>query len=191
VRKVVLAMMTTLNGRLDDPGAWVTGVSDDHYREIDRGYATFDTILVGRVTADEMAADWPSARDDENAGETHRSMAEKMHAYKKYVFTTDPELDLTWHNAEPVVVSTDDDIRAFVTGLKAQPGGDIHLSGGARLATTLVRLGLVDEYRFFVYPVYSPGTSWFDELKSQQTLELISSTAFESGAVALYCKPAD
>ena len=133
MRKVVLAMMTTLNGRLDDPGAWVTGVSDDHYEEIDRGYAMFDTILVGRVTAAEMSADWPSARDDENASETHRSMAEKMHAYKKHVFTTDPELTLTWHNAEPVVVRTDDDIRAFVTDLKDQPGGDIHLSGGARL----------------------------------------------------------
>jgi len=191
VRKVVLAMMTTLNGRLDDPAAWMTGVSDDHYQEINRGYATFDTILVGRVTADEMAADWPSARDAEDAGDTHRSMAEKMHTYKKYVFTTDPELSLSWNNAEPVVVSTDDDIRAFVTDLQAQPGGDIHLSGGARLATTLVRLGLVDEYRFFVYPVYSPGTSWFDELVSQQTLELISSTAFESGAVAVYYKPAD
>ena len=34
MRKVVLAMMTTLNGRLDDPGAWVTGLSDDHYEEI-------------------------------------------------------------------------------------------------------------------------------------------------------------
>ena len=191
MRKVVLAMMTTLNGRLDDPAAWMTGVSDDHYQEINRGYATFDTILVGRVTADEMAADWPSARDAEDAGDTHRSMAEKMHTYKKYVFTTDPELSLSWNNAEPVVVSTDDDIRAFVTDLQAQPGGDIHLSGGARLATTLVRLGLVDEYRFFVYPVYSPGTSWFDELVSQQTLELISSTAFESGAVAVYYKPAD
>jgi dihydrofolate reductase len=191
VRKVVLAMMTTLNGRLDDPGAWVTGLSDDHYEEINRGYATFDTILVGRVTADEMFADWPSARDDENAGDTHRSMAEKMHSYKKYVFTTDPELTLDWHNAEPAVVTSDDDIQAFVNDLKAQPGGDIHLSGGARLATTLVRLGLVDEYRFFVFPVFSPGTSWFDGLESQQTLELISSTAFESGAFAVYCKPAD
>ena len=46
MRKVVLAMMTTLNGRLDGPDAWVTGVSEDHYQEIDRGYGTFDTILV-------------------------------------------------------------------------------------------------------------------------------------------------
>ncbi|HYH29613.1 MAG TPA: dihydrofolate reductase family protein [Pseudonocardia sp.] len=190
VRKVVLAMMTTLNGRLDDPDAWVTGLSEDHYQEIDRGYATFDTILVGRVTAKEMVEYWPGAREDEGAGESHRGMAEKMHSYKKYVFTTDPDLELEWHNAEPVVVSSDDEIRSFVEDLKARPGGDIHLSGGARLAQTFVRLGLVEEFRLFVFPVYSPGASWFDQLESQETLELISSTAFESGAVALYCRSA-
>jgi dihydrofolate reductase len=190
VRKVVLAMMTTLNGRLDDPGAWVTGVSDDHYKEINRGYATFDTILVGRVTADEMFEYWPGARDEVGASESQRSMAEKMHEYKKYVFTTDAELTLKWHNAEPVVLTTDDETTTFVAGLRSQPGGDIHVSGGATLAKTLARLGLIDEYRFFVYPVYSPGASWFDELTSEQTLELISSKAFESGVVAMYYKSA-
>jgi dihydrofolate reductase len=190
LRKVVLAMMTTLNGRLDRPDAWVTGVSEDHYQEINRAYATFDTILVGRVTAEEMFEYWPGARGEEGASESHRGMAEKMHSYKKYVFTTDPDLRLEWHNAEPVVVSSDDAIRLFVEDLKAQPGGDIHLSGGASLAQTLVRLGLVEEFRFFVFPVYSPGASWFGQLESQVTLELISSTAFESGAVAMYCKPA-
>lgn len=190
MRKVVLAMMTTLNGRLDGPDAWVTGLSEDHYQEIDRGYATFDTILVGRVTAEEMFEYWPGARGEEGAGESHQRMAEKMHSYKKYVFTTDPGLRLEWHNAEPVVVSSDDEIRFFVEDLKAQRGGDIHLSGGASLAQTLVRLGLVEEFRFFVFPVYSPGASWFGQLDSQKDLELISSTAFESGAVAMYLEPA-
>jgi dihydrofolate reductase len=60
-----------------------------------------------------------------------------------------------------VVVSSDDEIRSFVEDLKVQPGGDIHLSGGARFAQTLVRFGLVEEFRFFVFPVYSPGASWF------------------------------
>jgi dihydrofolate reductase len=190
MRRVVLAMMTTLNGRLDAPDAWLTGLSEDHYQEIDRGYATFDTILVGRVTAEEMFEYWPGARDEEGASTSHQGMAEKMHSYKKYVFTTDPALKLEWHNAEPVVVSSDDEIRSFVEDLKAQPGGDIHLSGGARLAQTLVRLGLVEEFRFFVFPVYSPGASWFGQLDSQKTLELISSMVFESGAVAMYLKPA-
>ena len=189
MRRVVLAMMTTLNGRLDDPDAWLTGLSEDHYQEIDRGYATFDTILVGRVTAEEMYEYWPGAGDEEGASKSQQRMAEKMHLYKKYVFTTDPDLRLEWHNAEPVVVTNDDDIRSFVAELKAQPGGDIHLSGGARLAQTIVRLGLVDEFRFFVFPVYSPGATWFGQLDRRLTLELTSSTAFENGAVALYCEP--
>ncbi len=189
MRKVVLAMMTTLNGRLDAPDQWVTDVSEEHFEEINRGYATFDTILVGRVTAAEMFEFWPTA-GEEGAGVSQKSMAEKMHSYKKFVFTTDADLKLEWHNAEPVVVSSDDDIRSFVEELKSQPGGDIHLSGGARLAQTVVRLGLVDEYRFFVYPVYSPGESWFGGLETQMPLELISSTSFDSGVVAMYCKPA-
>lgn len=189
MRKVVLAMMTTLNGRLDAPDEFVTGVSEDQYREINRGYATFDTILVGRVTAAEMYEYWPTAGDEEGAGESQKSMAEKMHSYQKFVFTSDPGFKLDWHNAEPVVVSTDEEVGAFVEDLKAQPGKDIHLSGGARLAQTLVRLGLVDEYRFFVYPAYSPGATWYGELDTKQALELISSTAFESGVVALHYKP--
>jgi dihydrofolate reductase len=58
MRKVVMRMMTTLNGRLDDPDAWVTGVPDDLYAELDRLYETFDTILVGRTTYEEMFAYW-------------------------------------------------------------------------------------------------------------------------------------
>ena len=57
-------MMTTLNGRLDDPGAWVTGIPDDLYAELDRLYESFDTILVGRTTCAEMAEYWPGAETD-------------------------------------------------------------------------------------------------------------------------------
>ena len=38
MRKLVLQMMTTMDGRLDDPMAWVHGVSDDQYRQIDASY---------------------------------------------------------------------------------------------------------------------------------------------------------
>ncbi|MFC7618870.1 dihydrofolate reductase family protein [Microlunatus sp. GCM10028923] len=189
MRKLVLAMMTAVNGRLDDPDAWTSGISDDHYREIDRGYATFDTILVGRVTAAEMIDFWPGQRNQEGAGETHLAMAEKMHAYRKYVFTSDPDLALDWHNTEVVPVRDDDELGAFVRELKSRPGADIHLSGGARLAATLVRLGLVDEYRFFVHPVQSPGATWYGRLDDQLRLELIKAQTFENGVVALTYRP--
>jgi dihydrofolate reductase len=188
MRKVVLAMMTTLNGRLDDPGAWVTGVSDDHYQEIVRGYSTFDTVLVGRVTYEEMYEYWPTAGDADDASESQRAMAGMMSSYTKYVFTTGPEQELQWDNSEQVIVTSDDELKGFVDKLKAQPGKDIHLSGGAKLAQSISRLGLVDEYRFFVYPVVSPGASWFDQIGAV-SMELLGATSFDSGVVGLSYRP--
>jgi dihydrofolate reductase len=180
-----MQMMTTLDGRLDDPGAWVPEIPDDLYAEIDRVYERFDTVLVGRTTALEMAEYWPGAETDPDGSEINRSMARKMNTYKKYVFTSSSE-PLEWSNVELVAADGDEEIVSFVEELKARPGGDIHLSGGARLARTLIRLGLVDRYHLLVHPVVSPGESWFGEIGGTQGLELQSATAYSNGVVGLY-----
>jgi len=180
-----MAMMTTLDGRLDHPEDWVTGIPDDLYAEIDRVYESFDTVLVGRTTALEMAEYWPGAETDEAESEISRSMARKMNTYKKYVFTRSDE-PLDWSNVELVPVQDDDALVAFVEELKARPGGDIHLSGGAQLARTLIRLGVVDRYHLFVHPVVSAGARWFDEIGEKRELELQSATAYSNGVVGLY-----
>jgi len=191
MRKVVMGMMTTLNGRLDDPAAWVAGVPDDLYAELDRLYATFDTILVGRTTYDEMVEYWPGAEAAEETPESGRSMAQKMNSYKKYVFTSAQEpAELEWNNAEAVSVDSDDDVAKFVSDLKAQSGADIHLSGGARLARTVVGLGLVDLFHLVVHPVVSPGAQWFDQIGEQRGMELQSATTYSRGIVGLYYEPA-
>jgi dihydrofolate reductase len=192
MRKVVMQMMTTLNGRLDDPAAWVTGVPDDLFAELDRHYETFDTILVGRTTYGEMFEDWPDAETAEDGSETSKSMARKMNSYQKYVLSGASEkTKLEWNNAELILAHGDDDIVSFVQKLKAQPGGDIHLSGGAQLAQTLIRLGLVDRYHFYVHPVVSAGSSWFDQIEEQRSLELIGATSFSNGVVGLYYEAKD
>jgi dihydrofolate reductase len=192
MRKVVMGMMTTLNGRLDDPDVWVTGIPDDLYAELDRTYGTFDTILVGRTTYREMFEYWPGAETEEGGSEISRSMARKMNSYKKYVLTGGGETGpLEWNNAELVPAEGDEDIVAFVNDLKAQPGGDIHLSGGARLAQTLVRLGLVDQYHLVVHPVVSAGASWFDGIEEKRELNLLSAAAYSNGVVGLYYEPRD
>jgi len=190
VRKIVLQMMTTLNGRLDDPMAWVHEVGDDQYREIDRIYATYDTVLVGRTTYEEMAAYWPGALAEGAGTETNQAMARRMNSYKKLVFSRFGRQKLTeWNNTEQVIVATDDELAKYLANLKAQPGGDIHLSGGASFAQSVVALDLVDEFYFFVYPVVSPGASWFAQLPDQHELQLLSTSAYENGVVELHYVP--
>jgi dihydrofolate reductase len=192
VRNIVLQMMTTLNGRLDDPAAWVHGVSDDQYREIDRIYATYDTVLVGRTTYEEMAAYWPHALATGEGTETNQAMARRMNDYRKVVFSRSGSEALTkWNNTEQVVAATDDELATYLADLKAQTGADIHLSGGASFAQLVIALGLVDELHFFVYPVVSPGASWFSHLTDQRNLQLLGASTFENGVVHLHYVPGE
>jgi dihydrofolate reductase len=180
-------MMTTLNGRLDDPLAWMGTVVDDQYRAIDRLYAGYDTVLVGRTTYQEMVGYWPAALEDKENGETNRVMARRMHDYRKIVFSRSATQAISaWHNAERAVVPDEAALRRYLTELKAEPGADIHLSGGASLAQTVIGLGLVDRYHFFVYPVVSAGEPWFKWLGEKTELQLIGTERYDNGVVGLH-----
>jgi dihydrofolate reductase len=89
----------------------------------------------------------------------------------------------------PVVVGSDDELAKYLANLKAQPGGDIHLSGGASFAQSVIGLDLVDVFHFFVYPVVSTGASWFSQLPDKRDLQLLSASTYENGVVRLHYVP--
>src|SRR5687767_14119287 len=187
MRKLVLGMMTTLNGRLDDPEAWLAGIGDDLFGAIARWLENdCDTVLMGRTTYDEMAAYWPNVESEQlrpigeqiqiqaGATEINRRVARKMKTYKKIVFTRGGRPQpLAWNNAELVVAPRDEDLVRFVAALKARPGREMHLAGGARLAQSFARLGLVDEYLLHVHPVLSSGATLFEAVDGKRPLELL------------------
>ncbi len=185
MRKIVFQMMATLNGRLDQPYEWLHSVCEGQYRRIDQIYATYDTVLVGRVTYEEMAAYWPTALSE--GTETNRRMAGRMRDYRKLVFSRRKGSALTsWQNVEPVVAADDEALRDILVTLKGQPGGDIHLSGGASFAQSVIGLGLVDEFHFLLYPAVSSGVAWFARWPGQQGLRLLASETYENGVAWLH-----
>jgi dihydrofolate reductase len=187
MRRIVLQMMTTLNGRLDDPGAWVHGVSDDQYRDINRIHDAFDTVLVGRTTYEEMAAYWPMALETGEGTESNRRMAQRMHDYRKLVFSRSGAEQLTpWNRAELVVAPGNAQLATYLRNLKAAAGGDIHLSGGASFAQSVAGLGLVDELQLFVYPTISAGAAWFAGLPDGLEMKLLASDTYENGVVRMH-----
>ncbi len=186
MRKVVLQMITTLNGRLDRPDQWVTSTSDQLDTDFNRVCETFDTVLLGHKTYEEMAGYWPSAETDPKQSVSNRSLGHKLNTYKKYVFSTGTEQkSLAWNNAELVLVHDDASVVNFINNLKAQSGKDIHLAGGASLAQSLIGLGLVDRLHFFVYPIVSKGVIWFDQINNNLNFELLNTKSYEHGIIGL------
>jgi dihydrofolate reductase len=185
MRAIVCQMMMSLNGRVDDPYAFVTGVADDQYEDIDHAFAAYDTVIVGHATYAEMVAYWPGALADPVAAGAHARMAERMDRYRKVVLTRDPGFRPDWNNAEAALVRDDADLVALVADLRAAPGKTILLAGGAMTARAFARLGLVDAYRLYVYPVLSPGKLLFADIDARSTFGSAASRHFSNGVTLL------
>jgi dihydrofolate reductase len=79
--------------------------------------------------------------------------------------------------------------RGLAGRLHRRPGGPLAV-GGAGLARTLVRAGLVDEYGLFVNPVLvGGGTPFFPPLDARLDLELLETRTFASRVVYLRYAP--
>jgi dihydrofolate reductase len=73
----------------------------------------------------------------------------------------------------------------LVAAMKQEPGKDLAV-GGAGLAATFVKAGLVDEYRLLVSPVVlGGGTPFFPALEQRIELELLETRTFGSRVLYL------
>ena len=178
MRRVIVLMSLSLDGyaateehdhswlfpHLDDEAeAWIV----DLLRRV-------GTTLIGRVNYTEQAAFWP-----EQTG----PIADLVNAMDKVVFSR-TLTSVSWHNAR---LATGDLVEE-VTRLRALPGADMYVPGGAGFIRALGAAGLVDEYRLIVHPVVlGSGLPLFPE---RADLKLLSSHTFATGAVALCYEPA-
>ncbi len=77
------------------------------------------------------------------------------------------------------------DLTEEINLLKQEEGNFILAHGGAGFAQSLVKAGLIDEYRLLVHPVIlGKGLPLFSETKAPFNLKLLSSTSFNSGVLA-------
>jgi dihydrofolate reductase len=106
-------------------------------------------------------------------------MARLMNSLPKLVFTSsEPEFE--WANSRVSAGPLEEEIAA----LKAEDGRDLICIGGAAMARSLTRLGLVDEYRVTVHPVVlGDGKKFWPELPGARRLPTIGTTAFADGSV--------
>lgn len=173
MRKVVVSEFISLDGVIENP-AWTfefQSPEQDAFKFAELRDA--DALLLGRVTYEGFAAAWPGM-----AAETGEYGA-WMNGYPKYVASN--TLDTAEWNASII----EGDLAEGVNRLKQQPGKDILVFGSGKLAESLMRLDLVDEYRLIVYPiVLGQGQKLFvDNIGAK--MKLVKSEVFSSGAILL------
>lgn len=122
---------------------------------------------------------WETADQNPPMGELGLEFARIWKALPKIVFSR--SLQEVKGNARLVR----DGLAEEVARLKAEDGPDIG-AGGAGLAASLTRLGLIDEYRMFVSPVVlGSGTPYFPPLEERIDLELVETRSFGSRLIYL------
>jgi len=132
--------------------------------------------LCGRRLYETMVY-WETADANPSAAEHELEFARIWKGIPKIVFSK------TLTSVEGNARLVRDGVADEVAKLKDQPGKDLAV-GGAGLASGLIRLNLVDEYRLFVSPVVlGGGTPYFPPLDDRIDLEVVETRTFGSRVV--------
>lgn len=184
MRKLVLFMHLSLDGFAADPNRGLDFLSYDKELEqyADELVKTVGSPVYGRITYQLMESYWPTVLKKPNANKHTLEHAQWVENVPKIVFSK-TLTEVTWNNTQLIK----DNIAEEVKKLKQQPGKDLVIFGSPGLATTLMNLGLIDEYKLTVHPIIlGSGISVFTNNTTKSTLKLVDSKTLKSGVVTLH-----
>lgn len=183
MRRIVAGEFMTLDGVLERPDLWSGPYfSDEVGAVIGANMANADALLLGRVTYQEWQGYWPgkTVDDDPFAGFIN-------HVPKYVVSTTLDSVDESWD-----AHLLGGDFREEITKLKETEGGEIAISGGITLVSSLLAERLLDGLNLLVSPVVvGKGKRLFDGGAEAVGLRLVESRALGNGVLSLRYELAD
>ncbi len=133
-----------------------------------------DALLMGKKTYEFFAQVWPARQGKD---------ADKINSMPKYVASRTLKEPLEWN-----ATLLKGDVAEAIKRLKQEQGKDLLQYGVGELTNTMLKAGLVDEFRILVYPfTFGEGPRIFDHM-GINTLKLLETRTFSSGVVALHYK---
>jgi len=181
MKKIILSMMVSVDGFIETGNrdiSWHNWSPEmDDYMSI--FFKRVDTIILGRVAYELMASYWPSsAAEAENP-----LIAHKMNKLNKLVLSTTLQ-NTTWRNT-----SIERELNhQLLAQIKEQPGKDIVIFGGAKVAQAFINMDAIDEYQLIINPVIlGQGLPLFSNHNQQfRKLELIKCVQTKIGNTVLH-----
>ena len=154
-------------------GGWVFPYADDDFGKIMVDiFSKADAFLLGLTTWEIFAGYWPKVtdRDDPIAG--------KLNGLPKFVASR-TRTAFDWRGSELVR-----DAAAEVPALKKRFPRELQVHGSGRLAQTLIKSDLIDEYRLLVFPVLiGTGKRLFGSGTVPAAMTLVRSATTPAGVV--------
>jgi len=192
MRKLIMKMSISLDGFVSGPNGekdWVFRSSDEASRTWSVGQIQEAGLLImGRKSFEEMSPYWPTATGP---------FAAPMNEIPKAVFTQKGFKVLPAASSSPAAASWaqtrvfDGDLAENIKQLKQEPGKPIVALGGAGFMRSLVKTGLIDEYRLAIHPVVlGAGLPIFSSLAQPFDLKLLAVKDFPGGIVVHTYQPA-
>ncbi len=136
---------------------------------------SFDTILLGRKMTDLFISFWSDVINKPD--DPWYEFAKKMIETPKVVFTKTLNKS-KWINTDIATGDLTDEI----IKLKSRDGRDMIVYGGASFDSSLIKLGLIDEFLLFINPVaIGNGMTIFKDLNEIQKFNMVKSKAFDCG----------
>jgi dihydrofolate reductase len=179
-------MSISLDGYIEGPNREIDWhlVDDELHHHLNEQLKVMGAFLSGRVTYELMAAFWPT-------GDTNPSSTKPMIEFAR-IWRDMPKIvySKTLQRADWNTTVVRDVVPKEVEQLKAQPGGDLVLSG-ADLARAFMERDLIDEYLIQVHPiVIGAGKPLFPRSGPRISLRLLASRAFGNGVLQLHYRKA-
>ncbi|MFI8100889.1 dihydrofolate reductase family protein [Streptomyces sp. NPDC086023] len=181
MRKIIMMMSVSLDGYFEGPNREIDWhrVDEELHGYFNQRLRGMGGFLSGRVTYELMADFWPDADADPDAPASVAEFAGIWRDMPKTVYSR------TLERADWNTTVRREVVPAEVEELKARAGGDLVL-GGADVAATFSRLGLIDAYDIYVHPVLiGRGRSPFPDTDTLTALRLADTQTFGNGVVRL------
>jgi dihydrofolate reductase len=178
--KLIYSMTVSLDGYIADPNGEIdwSAPSEELHLFHNQRVRELGAHLCGRRLYETMLY-WETADQRPDIGPTELEFAQIWRALPKVVFSR------TLDHAEGNWRLAADGLEEEVERLKREGGKDIGI-GGAGLAASAARLGLIDEYELFVSPIaLGGGTPFFPPLEDRIDLDLIETRTFSSRVLYL------
>lgn len=177
--KVIFAINITLDGCCDHTKQFVDEEQLEYFTQLTREAGL---QILGRKTYQLMVPYWPDVLKDPSATKANTEFARAFDCTNKVVFSR------TLHGVEDKNTRiVRGDLRDEVLKLKQEQGKNI-LVGGVDIPSQLIKLGLVDEFRFVIGPIIAgEGRRLLEGVSLPESLQvkLVESKIFKSGCVAL------